>query len=145
LLCLHLRGGNFRQAFKVLNHLRDLDSVNALVVALMTILNARLALESDELSLSERRSYLEQAISIGEMFLEIEQEKLDQADVKITQAEENRDSRVDIHQYLSSQMNYLVILMKQEARDSSVSEVDLREVLQDRLSQSISPQSKEVL
>ena len=145
MLCLHLRGGNIRQAFKVLNHLRDLDSVNALVVALMTILNARLALESDELSLSERRSYLEQAISIGEMFLEIEQEKLDQADVKITQAEENRDSRVDIHQYLSSQMNYLVILMKQEARDSSVSEVDLREVLQDRLSQSISPQSKEVL
>jgi hypothetical protein len=45
LLCLHLRRGNFRQAFKVLNHLRDLDSVNALVVALMTILNARLALE----------------------------------------------------------------------------------------------------
>jgi len=81
----------------VLNHLRDLDSVNALVVALMTILNARLALELAELSLSERRSYLEQAISIGEMFLEIEQEKLDQAEVKITQAEEDRDPRVDIH------------------------------------------------
>lgn len=113
--------------------------MNALVVALMTILNARLALESAELSLSERRTYLEQAISIGEMFLEIEQEKLDQAEVKINQAEEERDPRVDIHQYLSSQMNYLVILMKQVARDSSVSEVDLREVLQDRLSQSISP------
>ena len=77
LLCLHLRGNNFRSAFKVLNHLRDLDSVNALVVALMTILNARLALESADLTPQERRQYLEQAISIGEMFLEIEQEKLD--------------------------------------------------------------------
>lgn len=38
---------NLRNALKVLNHLRDLDSVNALVVALMTILNARIALESD--------------------------------------------------------------------------------------------------
>ena len=62
-----------------MNHLRDLDSVNALVVALMTILNARLALELAELSLSERRSYLEQAISIGEMFLEIEQEIVEDA------------------------------------------------------------------
>jgi len=51
------------------------------------------------------------------MFLEIEQEKLDQAEVKITQAEEQRDPRVDIHQFLSSQMNYLVILMKQEDND----------------------------
>jgi hypothetical protein len=45
----------------------------------MTILNARLALELAELSLSERRSYLEQAISIGEMFLEIEQEIVEDA------------------------------------------------------------------
>jgi hypothetical protein len=30
---------------------------------------------------------LEQAISIGEMFLELEQEKLEEAEIKITQAE----------------------------------------------------------
>jgi hypothetical protein len=92
-----MRSKNYRQAFKVLNHLRDLDSLNALVIGLMVILHARVALESQLLSPSERKSYLEQAISIGDMFLEIEQEKLDQADVKITQASIQRDLRVDIH------------------------------------------------
>jgi hypothetical protein len=71
-----MRNKNYKQAFKVLNHLRDLDSLNALVIALMVILN--------ETAASERKIYLSQAISIGDMFLEIEQEKLDQADVKIT-------------------------------------------------------------
>jgi hypothetical protein len=79
-----MRNKNYKQAFKVLNHLRDLDSLNALVIALMVILNARAALESTETAASERKIYLSQAISIGDMFLEIEQEKLDQADVKIT-------------------------------------------------------------
>lgn len=79
-----MRNKNYKQAFKVLNHLRDLDSLNALVIALMVILNARAALESTETAASEQKIYLSQAISIGDMFLEIEQEKLDQADVKIT-------------------------------------------------------------
>ena len=82
-----MKANNYRQAFKVLNHLRDLDSLNALVVALMTILHARVALESKNLTQEQRKQYLEQAISIGEMFLELEQEKLEEAEIKITQAE----------------------------------------------------------
>jgi hypothetical protein len=81
-----MRNKNYRQSFKILNHLRDLDSLTALVIALMVIIHVRVALESPSLTQSERKSYLDQAISIGDMFLEIEQEKLDQADVKITQA-----------------------------------------------------------
>ena len=131
-----MRNKNYRQAFKVLNHLRDLDSLNALVIALMVILNARVALESPEMSKSEKKQYLEQAISIGDMFLEIEQEKLDQADVKITQAAIQRDSRVDIHQYLSTQMNYIVTLMKHESNDPSVCSIDINEIIEERLAES---------
>jgi hypothetical protein len=40
-----MRNKSYKQAFKVLNHLRDLDSLNALVIALMVILNARVSLE----------------------------------------------------------------------------------------------------
>jgi hypothetical protein len=131
-----MRNKNYRQAFKVLNHLRDLDSLNALVIALMVILNARVALESPEMSKLEKKQYLEQAISIGDMFLEIEQEKLDQADVKITQAAIQRDSRVDIHQYLSTQMNYIVTLMKHESNDPSVCSIDINEIIEERLAES---------
>lgn len=73
-----MRKHNYRQAFRVLNNLRDIDSLNALVIALMVILHARIALETaqDEISAMERKKHLEEAISIGEMFLEIEQEKV---------------------------------------------------------------------
>jgi hypothetical protein len=70
------------------------------------------------------------------MFLEIEQEKLDQADVKITQAAIQRDSRVDIHQYLSTQMNYIVTLMKHEMNDPSVCSIDINEIMEERLAES---------
>lgn len=94
-----MRKGHYRQSLKVLNHIRDIESLNALVVALMVILHARVALESKEghLDQRERMRYLSEAISIGEMFLEIEQEKLDQAELKITDAKLMRDPRVDIH------------------------------------------------
>lgn len=92
-----MRKGHYRQSLKVLSHIRDIESLNALVVALMVILHARVALESKELDHRERMRYLSEAISIGEMFLEIEQEKLDQADLKITDAKLMRDPRVDIH------------------------------------------------
>jgi hypothetical protein len=72
LLCLFLRNGNLRQAFKILAKLRDIDSLSALVIALMTILQARVAIETSLLSATERLRYLEEAISVGEMFLEIE-------------------------------------------------------------------------
>jgi hypothetical protein len=72
-LCLHLRQGNYRQAFKVLNHLRDIESLNALVIAVMATLHARIGLEAgDSLSPEERARYLNEAISIGQMFLELE-------------------------------------------------------------------------
>jgi hypothetical protein len=45
-----MRNKNYRHAFKVLNHLRDLDSLNALTIALMVILNARVSLETPEIS-----------------------------------------------------------------------------------------------
>jgi len=49
-----------------------------MVVALMVVLNARVAIEATPIiTYEERRRYLKEAISIGEMFLEIEQEKLD--------------------------------------------------------------------
>ena len=70
------------------------------------------------------------------MFLEIEQEKLDQADVKITQAVILRDSRVDIHQFLSTQMNYIVTLMKHEINDPSVCSIDINEIIEERLAES---------
>ena len=70
------------------------------------------------------------------MFLEIEQEKLDQADVKITQAVIVRDSRVDIHQFLSTQMNYIVTLMKHEINDPSVCSIDINEIIEERLAES---------
>jgi hypothetical protein len=82
----------------LLNHLRDIDSLNALVIALMTLLHARVALTSGDLPSHQRRAYLEQAISIGEMFMELEQEKLDTAEErKITSAAAEGDARVDIH------------------------------------------------
>ena len=114
LLCLYLSHGNLRQALKILNNLRDIESLNALVVALMVVLHARVALESQpkSISASERKRYLDEAQSIGEMFLEIEQEKLDQADAKLTEQKIQRDFRLDIHQFLSTQMNYLVTLMQ---------------------------------
>ena len=43
-----MRKGHYRQSLKVLNHIRDIESLNALVVALMVILHARVALESKE-------------------------------------------------------------------------------------------------
>jgi hypothetical protein len=100
----------------VINHLRDIESLNALVVALMSILHARVALESDQtIRAEDRKRYLEDAISIGELFLELEQEKLDQSLIKINEQKIDRDPRVDIHQYLSTLMYYLVSMMQNEA------------------------------
>lgn len=128
-----MRKGHYRQSLKVLSHIRDIESLNALVVALMVILHARVALESKDLDHRERMRYLSEAISIGVMFLEIEQEKLDQADLKITDAKLMRDPRVDIHQFLSTQMNYLVTLMRQESGDKSLCNNDVREILLEKI------------
>jgi|LauGreDrversion4_2_1035121.scaffolds.fasta_scaffold30365_2 hypothetical protein len=70
---------------------------------------------------------------MGEMFLELEQEKLDQADVQITEAKPERDIRLDIHQYLSSQMNYLVTLMQfEDSGNKEVVSTDLIEIIKER-------------
>ena len=59
MLSVHMRNKNYRLAFKILNHLRDLDSLNALVIALTVIIHARVALESASLTSEERKSYLD--------------------------------------------------------------------------------------
>ena len=70
------------------------------------------------------------------MFLEIEQEKLDQADEKLTDAKIVRDARLDIHQFLSKQMNYLVSLMHHEAgEDTYTSKIEQKEILDERIQQ----------
>jgi hypothetical protein len=131
---LHLRNNNYRSALKVLNHLRDIESLNALVVAAMVLLHARIALESTQLTPTDRKRYLEEAISIGQMFLELEAEKLNEADVKINEQKIERDPRVDIHQYLSTQMYYLVSVMQWENNRScgEVSSIELKEILEER-------------
>lgn len=146
IVCLHLRQGNYRPALKVLNHLRDIESLNALVVAVMVLLHARVALESDQLTPKERKRYLEEAISIGELFLELEQEKLDQAEIKINEQKIERDPRVDIHQFLSTQMYYLVTMMQHEIGDSGLQIIEIKEVMEERLKQTdLTPQSKSLL
>lgn len=66
IICFHLKAGNYSQTLKVLNHLRDIESLNAIVVAFMALLHAKIALESDAtLPPAERKRYLEEAISIG--------------------------------------------------------------------------------
>ncbi len=131
---MHLRNNNYRSALKVLNHLRDIESLNALVVAAMVLLHARIALESTQLTPTDRKRYLEEAISIGQMFLELEAEKLNEADVKINEQKIERDPRVDIHQYLSTQMYYLVTVMQWENNRScgEVSSIELKEILEER-------------
>lgn len=71
---------------------------------------------------------------MGEMFLELEQEKLDQAELQLTEAAKgDRDIRLDIHQYLSAQMNYLVTLMQYEdTGNKDVVTTDFIESLQGR-------------
>ena len=61
-----MKAGNYSQSLKVLNRLRDIESLNAIVVAFMALLHAKVALESDAtLPPLEKKHYLEEAISIG--------------------------------------------------------------------------------
>lgn len=97
LLCLYLRHNNLKQALAVLNKLRDIESLNPFVVSLLVILHARIALELHE-DPDMRRRHLRDAISMGEMFLELEQEKLEQEELQLTEAAKgDRDIRLDIH------------------------------------------------
>lgn len=135
LLCLYLRHNNLKQALAVLNKLRDIESLNPFVVSLLVILHARIALELQEDQAPDmRRRHLRDAISMGEMFLELEQEKLEQEELQLTEAAKgDRDIRLDIHQYLSAQMNYLVTLMQYEdSGNKDVVATDFIEILQGR-------------
>eukprot|EP00347_Sterkiella_histriomuscorum_P021178 403334951 len=132
LLCFMLKDGNFQKAFQILNSIKDLESLNALILSIQIILNARLALEQSNETLmkkEQQRKYLQDAISLGQMFLEIEKEKISM------EQKDTFDIRIDIHQYLSNQINYIVTLMQFESDDKTLNTNDLQELLQDKLSE----------
>ena len=67
------------------------------MVGLLVVLHARVALETSSFTTAQKKRHLQESISIGEMFLEIEQEKLDLTVLQITEEKVDRDLRLDIH------------------------------------------------
>ena len=95
ILCFYLRKNNYPLALSTLRKIRNIDSLNALLLATQVVLNAKAAYFSG-IKAIDKKTYLKYAISLGQMFMEIEQEKKSVDEFKL------REELIDIHSFLSN-------------------------------------------
>ncbi|CDW90850.1 tetratricopeptide repeat-containing protein [Stylonychia lemnae] len=131
LFALLLRGNYYKKAIEVMNKLKGIQPLNPVLMAIQIIFKARLVLSKESITTNNhdaRIQQLQQTISLGQMYIEIEKERSDIAD-------KERNPKLDIYGYFSDQIQHLILLMQYEVEDAQLNYYDFIDVLDRQIQQ----------